>query len=165
MINEHKAHASFVLKVINVVIGCGFVLVLAVIIYDMFFHISNDLIIAYELIIVPSFSLLTYVLFGIAYKEITKLTNYDKHKLICEFVRDTTISAISNELTIIGTMTLYQLQNPINPLVFIVLSLEPLSYTTTSSKSFNESNVCLMVASLSLAIITMLIFSILYPYH
>jgi len=120
MINEHKAHASFVLKVINVVIGCGFVLVLAVIIYDMFFHISNDLIIAYELIIVPSFSLLTYVLFGIAYKEITKLTNYDKHKLICEFVRDTTISAISNELTIIGTMTLYQLQNPINPLVFIV---------------------------------------------
>ena len=120
MINEHKAHASFVLKVINVVIGCGFVLVLAVIIYDMFFHISNDLIIAYELIIVPSFSLLTYVLFGIAYKEITKLTNYDKHKLICEFVRDTTISAISNELTIIGTMTLYQLQNPTNPLVFIV---------------------------------------------
>ena len=120
MINEHKAHASFVLRVINVVIGCGFVLVLAVIIYDMFFHISNDLIIAYELIIVPSFSLLTYVLFGIAYKEITKLTNYDKHKLICEFVRDTTISAISNELTIIGTMTLYQLQNPINPLVFIV---------------------------------------------
>jgi hypothetical protein len=82
--------------------------------------ISNDLIIAYELIIVPSFSLLTYVLFGIAYKEITKLTNYDKHKLICEFVRDTTISAISNELTIIGTMTLYQLQNPTNPLVFIV---------------------------------------------
>jgi hypothetical protein len=86
MINEHKAHASFVLKVINVVIGCGFVLVLAVIIYDMFFHISNDLIIAYELIIVPSFSLLTYVLFGIAYKEITKLTNYDKHKLISDLL-------------------------------------------------------------------------------
>ena len=113
MVNEHKAHASFVLRIINTFINCGLTLILAIILYAIFFPIDNNLVAGYVFCIIPTFSFIIWILFGMFYREIIYLSNHNKHKLLCESIRDITITIITNVLLTTGTSILYQLQNPI----------------------------------------------------
>ena len=121
MVNEHKAHASFVLRIINTFINCGLTLILAIILYAIFFPIDNTLVAGYVFCIIPTFSFIIWILFGMFYREISYLSNYNKHKLLCESIRDITITTITNVLLTTGTSILYQLQNPIRIMKFVML--------------------------------------------
>jgi hypothetical protein len=121
MVNEHKAHASFVLRIINTFINCGLTLILAIILYAIFFPIDNTLVAGYVFCIIPTFSFIIWILFGMFYREISYLSNYNKHKLLCESIRDITITIITNVLLTTGTSILYQLQNPIRIMKFVML--------------------------------------------
>ena len=88
MVNEQKAHASFVLRIINTFINCGLTLILAIILYAIFFPIDNTLVAGYVFCIIPTFSFIIWILFGMFYREISYLSNHNKHKLLCESIRD-----------------------------------------------------------------------------
>ena len=121
MVNEHKAHASFILRIINTFINCGFTLMLAVVLYALFFYIDNSLVAGYIFCIIPIFLFIIWILFGMFFREVSQLSNYEKHKLLCESVRDITITVITNILLTAGTSILYQLQNPLKPSKFVML--------------------------------------------
>lgn len=128
MVNEHKAHASFMFKIINVFVSFGFNLILGILIYDIFFNIDENLVVACILIAMPIIAFLILILTGGVHKELTYLQIYDKYKLMCEFIREITISTITSELATIATMILYQLQNPIKTITFLLLLIAFLAF-------------------------------------
>jgi hypothetical protein len=94
---------------------------LAIILYAIFFPIDNTLVAGYVFCIIPTFSFIIWILFGMFYREISYLSNHNKHKLLCESIRDITITIITNVLLTTGTYILYQLQNPIKITKFVML--------------------------------------------
>ena len=121
MVNEHKAHASFVLRIINTFISFWIALILVLIVYSIFFEIDNSLLIAGILIPTPFIWMIILCSIGLALKEMEHLSKYEKYKLWCEFVRDTTITALTTLLGTLSTIIFYQLQKPIALSKFIAL--------------------------------------------
>ncbi len=121
MINEHKANASFMFKIVITLIGYWLASTLAIIIYSMFFKISSSVLLVCLLFPTPLIWFSILVSIGLIYKWIENLTDYDKYKLWCVFIRDLTITMLATMLATLTTMELYQIEQPLSFGKFVAL--------------------------------------------
>ena len=121
MVNEYKAHSSFILKVIITLIGYWTASILAIIIYSMFFKIGINIFLLCLLLPTPVIWFNILIGMGLTYRYMENLTVYDKHKLWCVFVRDLTLTILATILATLTTMELYQIEHPLKPIEFVFI--------------------------------------------
>jgi len=121
MVNEYKAHSSFILKVVITLIGYWIASILAIIIYSMFFKIETNTFLLCLLLPTPIIWFNILIGMGLTYRCMENLTIYDKHKLWCVFVRDLTLTILATILATLTTMELYQIEHPLKPIEFVFI--------------------------------------------